>query len=256
MIEWLYPSLFLFVFGAILGSFANVLIYRMPRKLSILRPASNCPFCKHPVRFYHNIPILSFLFLRGRCAYCGKEISSRYFWVELIMALAFGGAFLLFGFSWEMLRWCLLWFVGLTIFFIDIDFQIIPNQLSLGLLVISFVIAIFDRTFSIMPSLMGMIIGGGSLFLVAYLYQKFTGMEGLGGGDIKLMAALGALFGWKNALLTIFFSSIFGLLYVIIARKSARQAIPFGPFIFLAAVVMFLFGKNLADWYLNLIIPR
>ena len=235
------PSLLIaaFLLGACLGSFFNVLIHRLPREESIVRPGSRCPACGRPVRAWENVPIASFFLLRGRCAGCGGRISWRYPAVEALS----GAGFLLIawadGFGFALLRDLVLFSLLVPIVFIDIDHRIIPDELSLGGLAAGILLSFLPGG-DWKGALEGGALGGGILFVTAAVYHKVTGIEGLGGGDIKLLAMVGAFLGWKGALFTIFFGSLLGVAGGLVAMRKGdeglKTAIPYGPYLCAAAL--------------------
>jgi leader peptidase (prepilin peptidase)/N-methyltransferase len=235
-----------FLLGACLGSFFNVLIYRLPREESIVRPASRCPACGRPIRAWENVPIVSFLLLRGKCAGCGSGISWRYPAVEA----ASGVGFLLIawadGLGFVLLRDLVFFSLLVPIVFIDIDHRIIPDELSLGGLAAGILLSFLPGG-DWKGALAGMVLGGGILFVTAAVYHKVTGIEGLGGGDIKLLAMIGAFLGWRGALFTIFFGSLLGVAGGLVAMRKGdeglKTAIPYGPYLCAAA----LFARFLGD---------
>ncbi|MFH0800053.1 MAG: prepilin peptidase [Pseudomonadota bacterium] len=260
------PPWFFYTFagmiGAVLGSFANVCIVRMPRGRSIVRPSSHCPHCGHRLRWKENIPILSFILLQGRCRGCGRKISVRYPMVELICAA-------LSMLTWWHFRHPLPYFIYLCLFviplviitFIDLKHLIIPDEISISGIFVGAGAHIFlagpgHREAAALDSLLGALAGSLALFLVALVYEKLKKQEGLGGGDIKLIAMLGAFFGWKAALFMLLFSSILGsivgLLLIVILRKDMKYAMPFGPFLVAAGFVQLFVGERAISWYLNL----
>ncbi len=236
-----------FLLGACLGSFFNVLIYRLPREESIVRPASRCPSCGRPVRARENVPIVSFLMLRGKCAGCGGGISWRYPAVEA----ASGVGFLLIAWAdgpgFVLLRDLVFFSLLVPIVFIDIDHRIIPDELSLGGLAAGILLSFLPGG-DWKGALAGAVLGGGILFVTAAGYRKVTGIEGLGGGDIKLLAMIGAFLGWRGALFTIFFGSLLGVAGGLVAMRKGddglKTAIPYGPYLCTAA----LLGRFLGDF--------
>ncbi|MDY0269612.1 prepilin peptidase [Trichloromonas sp.] len=246
---------FAFVFGAVVGSFLNVCIYRIPAGESVVSPRSRCPRCGSLIRWYQNIPILSWLFLRGRCANCRTRISPRYVLVEALTGLLFVLVLRDFGIHWATPVFWVFIALLVTITFIDLDHQIIPDVISLPGIVIGFGASFLLPWVSWSDSLLGILLGGGSLFLVAVGYEFLTKKEGMGGGDIKLLAMLGAFLGWKAVLPIIFVSSLLGTLVgvpLMLAKGSdGKLAIPFGPFLAAAAVIWLFWGEFLADWYLQ-----
>lgn len=225
--------------GACVGSFLNVVIYRLPRGESIVSPRSRCPSCGREIRPFENIPVASFLALGGRCAGCGGAISWRYPLVEGMTAVAFGGIAWVDGWGVPMARDFLFVSLLVPIAFIDIDHRIIPDELSLG----GFAAGIL---MSFLPGgdwkggLLGAAAGAGILYATAAAYLKATGREGMGGGDVKLMAMIGAFLGWRGALVTIFAGSLLGVAGGVIAMRGGkdglRTAIPFGPYLCVGAV--------------------
>ncbi len=246
-------ELIIFIFGSCIGSFLNVCIYRLPNSKSIVYPPSACPGCDTPIRSYDNIPILSFLLLRGKCRTCQAVISIRYPLVELMVGLFAVCAYLKFGLTLEALIMYLFIASLIVITFIDIDHRIIPDAISLPSIPIGFVASFFLPSITYKESLAGILVGGGSLLLVAFIYSLITKKEGMGGGDIKLLAMIGAFIGWQGALLTIFLSSaigtLCGLLVMIRSGKNMKLAIPFGPFLAMGAMIHIFFGKELIFWY-------
>lgn len=247
---------FAFALGAVIGSFLNVCIYRLPAGESIVHPASRCPRCQISIHWYQNIPILSYLLLRGRCANCRSGISIRYPLVEALTGTLFILVFLRFGLQWATpVYWCFAAAL-VVITFIDLDHQIIPDVISLPGIPIGFLAVFAVPWISWSDSLLGILAGGGSLFLVAASYELLTKKEGMGGGDIKLLAMIGAFLGWQAVLPVIFLSSFAGSLVgvplMLIKRADRRLAIPFGPFLALGALIYLFWGRMLLHWYLNL----
>ncbi|MCF6187244.1 MAG: prepilin peptidase [Desulfobulbaceae bacterium] len=256
-------SIFTFLFGAVVGSFLNVVIFRLPNQdESIVFPASHCPKCSTPLHWYENIPILSFLVLRGRCRTCSEKISSQYPLVELSMGLLSMALFRHFDLSLDFLYYFIFFAALLVIIFIDIRHQIIPDVISLPAIVIGFVGSFFVSAVSWQQSALGILIGGGILYAIALIYYLLTKRDGMGGGDIKLLAMIGAFLGWQSLLYVVFASSllgsIIGLGAMLKQQKGGRTRIPFGPFLSIAAFSWILFQQpilNLWQLYLNLILP-
>ncbi len=246
------------VIGLIIGSFLNVCIYRMPRNMSIIRPSSRCPSCHRPIKAWDNIPVLSYILLRGRCRYCKKEISIRYPLVEALNAFLYVTLLWRYGPQWSFFLYCALTSALIVITFIDLDFQIIPDRITLvgipaGFLAGSlFMPDPFSRAsvLGVKASIIGFLAGGGFFYLIAVLSKG-----GMGGGDIKLMAMVGALMGWKSVFLTTFLGSLAGSVigvFLIIFRGKGRKAkIPFGPFLALGTLVTLFFGQEIMKWYLH-----
>lgn len=252
----LYVSMF--IFGAIVGSFLNVCIYRIPAGESIVSPGSHCPSCQEPILWYQNVPIFSYLLLRGRCAKCKVAISWRYPAIEALTGVLFLLVFSQFGFHASTPVYCVFAAVLVVIAFIDLDHQIIPDVISLpGILLGFFCSALFLPWIGWWNSLLGILVGGGSLFLVAAGYELLTRKEGMGGGDIKLLAMIGAFLGWKAVFPVIFVSSLLGTAVgvplMLIRREDGKLALPFGPFLTAAALVQLLCGREMLAWYLSLL---
>ncbi len=253
----------IFVFGAVIGSFLNVCIYRLPRNLSIVSPSSRCPSCQSPIRPYDNIPILSYIILGGRCRNCKAPISVRYPFVELLNALLYATVPLRFGFGWHIP--VLFAFVSalIVITFIDLDFQIIPDVITLPGVLIGLIMATiiipdpFSRNHQVgfLNSLIGVISGGGLFFIIALLGEKAFGQEAMGGGDIKLMAMIGGFLGWKSILLTTFaaslIGSIAGIIIMVIKGRGRGLKVPFGPFLSIGAMISLFFGQEVLYLYIG-----
>ncbi|MBP5430243.1 MAG: prepilin peptidase [Elusimicrobiaceae bacterium] len=237
------------VFGLILGSFFNVCIYRIPQNKSIVWPGSFCPKCNNHIRWYDNIPVLSFLFLRGKCRHCKAPISWQYPLVELLTGLLT----VLFVWKYGLSIWT---FVLLTaVYFliilsvIDLQLMIIPDRFSLGMIVLGVAFAWCNPNFSglwwekELASLLGAGVGLFGVLAIALIGTWLFKKEAMGGGDVKLMAGIGSLIGWQGVITTVVMGSFFGLVYalfVMIRRgKQVNEAIPFGPFLSLGALVNF-----------------
>jgi len=243
-----------FIFGLVIGSFLNVCIHRLPASQSIVHPRSRCPQCGHLIRVYDNIPVLSYLLLRGRCRDCGARISLRYPVVELLSGAFAAMALARFGLGWQALLMYALIAAFLVITFIDLDHRIIPDVITLPGIPIGLAASFGPGMISPLESLLGILAGGGSLFLVAWGYQLVTQREGMGGGDIKLLAMIGAFIGWKGVLLTIFIASLTGTLagmaLIFRRRGDMKLAVPFGPFLAVGAIAYLFMGPELMSWYL------
>ena len=244
----------LFIFGACVGSFLNVCIFRLPLKKSILFPASHCPGCKKNIPFYCNLPIVSYVALMGKCKFCGSKISLRYPIVEFVTA---GLTLLLyqrFNLTLPLIFWFVFVSVLIVISFIDWDHQIIPDIISLPGIIIfaSSVFVIPGMTWQAV--LLGVLCGGGLLYAIALAYYAVRHQNGMGGGDIKLMAMIGAAIGAKGVLFTIFAGSLLGTmggLAILISNKKeqTQPKIPFGPFLSTGAVIYILWGEQIIHWY-------
>ncbi|MBN1634887.1 MAG: prepilin peptidase [Deltaproteobacteria bacterium] len=244
------------VLGLFIGSFLNVCIHRIPRCESIVWPASHCPKCLTPIRPWDNIPVLSYLFLLGKCRSCSAKISLRYPMVEILSALLCISLYLRFGLSPEFLIYYVWVCILLVITFIDLDYQIIPDSLSIGGIILG-LIAVFWLPLSYKTALIGLALGSGLLIAIIYGYYFLTKRQGMGGGDVKLLGMIGVFTGWEGVLFTIFcaslIGSVVGVTWVIIRKKGMLAAIPFGPFLSLGAIVYVLWGAKIINWYLGYI---
>ena len=262
--------------GACIGSFLNVCIYRIPIGLSVIKPDSHCPVCKTPIRWYQNIPIFSYLFLSGKCANCGTKISPRYVLVEILVALLFLLAWLKFDlypgarplglipitdFKLIPVYWLVI--MGLVLgTFVDFEHMIIPDRVTLGGIVCGLIASVLVPSLhgqtNALPSLIqsgiGLAVGWGSLWSVAVLGEFIFKKEAMGFGDVKLMGAIGAFFGWQAVLFTIivssFAGSIVGIAFIIVGKKEMQSKIPFGPYISLAALLWIYWGQAWWNWYI------
>jgi len=257
-------SIVIFIFGAIVGSFLNVCIVRIPKGESIVDPPSHCPKCTTAIRFYDNIPFISYVILWGRCRSCGERISLRYFFVELLTASLAVSLYYQFGLSLAFLVSFVFVAAFVVISFIDLDVRIVPDVISLPGIVAGLLFSILGRyvindPFELIPSplsaLVGVLVGGGFLLAMAWAYEAFTGVEGMGGGDIKLLAMIGAFLGWMSIPFTIFFASlagsVIGLGFMISKGVGKRFALPFAPFLCLGALLYLLFRQDLIQFYCN-----
>jgi leader peptidase (prepilin peptidase)/N-methyltransferase len=244
----LVPVTAAFLFGACVGSFLNVVIYRLPLGQSIVSPGSRCPSCGRPIRPWENVPILGYLWLRGRCAGCGARISWRYPFVEILTALGYAAIAWHAGDAWQTVRDLLFFTLLVPVVFIDIDHRIIPDEISLGGLAAGILLSFLPGG-DWKASLAGALLGGGVLYGTAFLYEKVRGVEGMGGGDIKLIAMIGAFLGWKGVVATIFLGSVLGAAGGLVAMRKGgegmKTAIPFGPFLCAGA----LLARYLGEWY-------
>jgi leader peptidase (prepilin peptidase) / N-methyltransferase len=251
------PSVFAFIFGAIVGSFLNVCICRVPQGKSIVRPGSHCPACNHSISFYDNIPFFSYLLLKGRCRHCGTAISPRYLVVELLTALLFLALYRTFGLTSELGVYMAFVALLIVISFIDLDLQIIPDVLSLGGLLLGLALSFVRTPFSYKQGFLGVLLGGGILFLIAAGYQFFAKREGMGGGDIKLLAMIGAFCGIQGVIFTLvvgsFAGALVGIPLMLAKEKDTKYAVPFGPFLSLGAIVYVLIGEAILYGYIHLV---
>jgi leader peptidase (prepilin peptidase)/N-methyltransferase len=245
----------IFCFGAIIGSFLNVCIYRMGRGKSIVFPGSYCPACGKPIRFFDNIPIFSYLLLRGKCRGCGARISPRYPVVEFITAAIFVGLYCKVGFSAELPCGMLFASLLIIISFIDLEFQIIPDLLSIGGLIAGFALSFVRSSFGFLDAVYGILLGGGILFVIAMGYQLLAKREGMGGGDVKLLGMIGSFCGIKGVLFSLMSGSLIGCLVgiplMLIKGQGTKYAIPFGPFLSLGALLYLFEGDTIIYAVLN-----
>lgn len=240
---------FSLLFGLIWGSFFNVCICRIPAEESVVKHRSRCPKCAAPIFWYHNIPVLSWVALRGKCRSCREPISIQYPLVELATALLYLFLFLRFGLGIQWIAYALFLSYLLVISVIDLYHRIIPDELSLSGIVVGFLAALATGDITWLESLLGILVGGGVFLAIAWSYEKLSGREGLGGGDIKLLAMLGAWLGVKSILLIIVISSalgsVVGILFMLGKKKDMKTAIPFGPFLAFAAAVYLFWGSQI-----------
>jgi len=247
-----------FFYGICIGSFLNVCIFRIPASQSIVKPPSSCPKCRNKIKFYDNIPIFSYLILMGKCRYCQEKISIRYPLIELITGIIAILTYLSFGLTYTSLVYFIFMSTLLTVSMIDIDHQIIPDVISLPGIPVFFIAALFIPEITVVDSIIGIIAGGGSLYLVGLTYYLIKKTEGMGGGDIKLLAMIGGLIGWKGILFTVFAGSLAGSVIGFIIMATTRYMnmklkIPFGPFLSLGAILYLFFGDLLINWYFHLL---
>jgi leader peptidase (prepilin peptidase)/N-methyltransferase len=251
--------IFVFIFGSLVGSFLNVCIHRLPLGESVVFPASHCPKCKKNIAWYDNIPCISYIVLTGRCRSCSTRISPRYFFVELLTALAFVYCWQRWGLSWGFFMYILLLCALIVATFVDIRHRIIPDEISIGGMVVGFVMmSVSGLTtrpwrFTAGPmvnSLLGIIIGGGIIWLIGFLFDvvyfkllKKGPIQGetqsMGGGDVKLLAMIGAFLGWQAALMTFFLAPVLGAAIGLINLAITKDhTVPYGPFLSAAAVIV------------------
>jgi leader peptidase (prepilin peptidase)/N-methyltransferase len=246
----------IFLFGLMIGSFLNVCIHRLPREQSIIWPSSRCPRCKIPIPFWGNIPIVGFLLLRGRCHACRERISWRYPAVELLNAFGYLLIVSAFGYTLSAAVYALLFSSLLVVTFIDFEHQIIPNEITLPGMVVGLLAASTILPAGFVSSIAGLFVGGGLFCLAALLSQWILKRDGMGVGDIKLIAMIGAFLGWRGMLLTIFLGALagtlFGLFQILFMGRKREDTIPFGPFLALGAFISLLFQTDIILWYLRL----
>ena len=243
-----------FIFGSIWGSFSNVCIYRIPKNMGIIKDRSICPNCQKMIKWYDNIPLLSFIILKAQCRNCSSDISWNYFVVELIAAISFVIIFYFFGISLTTLLFFILSICFIVIFFIDLKHFIIPNEITYPLMVIGFLKS-FDPNLNtnLFPNFLNSLIGGlfgfAIIWLIIFIYKKLRNKEGMGLGDAKLLSAMGFWFGWVSIPFIIFFSSAIALLSVIPDliknKKNLSSQIPFGPYLIIGNIIFITFVNKI-----------
>ena len=246
--------LLIFFVGLVFGSFANVCIFRLPQDTGVIFGRSKCLNCKNKISWYDNIPLISFIILKGRCRNCDTKISYLYFFVEFLSGIYFVAIYLNFTNFFDFILLQIIFLIFVMIFFIDLKHSIIPDVLNFSLVFLGLVKNLIPNSeinfnFSFIQSLLGGLLGYLSIWLIIYLYKKFKNLEAMGYGDAKLMAAIGTFFGIKAIPFTLFFSSIMGLLIVLPSlikkTKSLKAEIPFGPYMLTASVFYYFYGEKI-----------
>src|SRR5215510_12723128 len=244
-----------FVLGTLFGSFANVCIYRLPQRLSIVFPGSHCPCCQEALHPWHNMPVLSYVLLGGRCAICKTAISPRYPLVELGNGLLYVVLYHYYHFSMQGLVFALFATALLIVACIDIVYTIIPNAITLPGIVVGIGASLWLTPVGIGNAVLGVLVGGGLFLLMAVLSAVILQREGMGGGDIKLIAMIGAFLGWHAVFVTIFLGAVLGALVGIILMllrlKGRKEPLPFGPFLALGAFLTMVGGDTMLTWYFS-----
>jgi leader peptidase (prepilin peptidase) / N-methyltransferase len=239
--------------GLAVGSFLNVCIHRLPRGESLAWPGSHCPRCQHPIAWHDNLPAISYLWLRGRCRQCRVRIPVRYLIVELTTGALFAGLAFLYPPGVLLVSRLLLGCALIVLFVIDLDHKILPNVITLPGIVVGFAFSLVTEP-GWRSSLIGIVVGGGIPLAIAWSYEKLRGHEGLGMGDVKMLAMIGAFLGWQPMLLTLVLASFVGSIVgvgFIAAGKGAKYALPFGTFLALGAAAAMFVGRPILDWYLS-----
>jgi leader peptidase (prepilin peptidase)/N-methyltransferase len=248
----IYFGVISFILGLIIGSFLNVCIGRIPERQSLILPSSHCPVCNTPLKPLDLIPVFSWIFLKGRCRYCGTKISVQYLLVELLTGCLFLLNYIMLGMSINFLFSIIITSLLITISFIDFRHYIIPDVLNITLLITVVIFRIVIWNGNILDPVLGLVAGGG-LFLLIHLLTKGRGM---GLGDVKLIAVLGLYFGLAETMVTVVLSFIIGAVIMMVLLltkiKKRKDQIPFGPYIALAAYFTMLFGPKMVNWYLSM----
>jgi len=252
----IFQSIGVFILGCILGSFLNVCIHRLPRRESIIKPRSHCPHCGRGIKIRDNIPILSYLILRGHCRYCGEKISPRYPFIESVTGLLLGGLFLVYGWSTLFLHYALLVLLLIPVSIIDIEHKLILNVLTIPGMLGGLALTVLLRPIPISSALLGLILGAGSLYLIAVIGKAIFRKESMGGGDIKLAGMIGVFLGLKATIFSLFLAFLLGALagisLIIVGKARGDSLIPFGPFIALGALLFVFCGQDLLNLYLGM----
>lgn len=247
-----FGSVFTFGLGLIFGSFFNVVILRLPEEISLVKERSRCNSCKKTIPWFCNIPVLSFLALRGKCLFCRTKVSLQYPLVELFTGLLFWLLYLQLGLSIKFLVYGVFVSALIIVSVIDLHLQIIPDEISLPGIPLGFLMCFITGDLLWWESLLGILLGGGTFLLIAWLYEKLAKREGLGGGDVKLLGMIGAWLGFQSLLPVIVISSalgsLVGLAVMAIQRKDFKAAIPFGPFLAFGAVLYLFFSPQIKEF--------
>lgn len=254
---WIELAIVTFL-GLAIGSFLNVCIHRLPRGESLVSPGSRCPACGYALRAVDNIPLVSYLFLRGRCRACGTRISVRYPVVEIVTAVVFLLHYDVFGWTALLAVRALFAAAMIALFAIDLEHQLLPDAVTLPGIVAGLVASVFLPP-GIRDALLGTLVGGGVLWAIGEAYYRYSGQEGMGGGDVKMLAMIGAFLGWQLVIVTLVLSSVagsvIGLAIIAIKRGGMKYALPFGTFLAIAAVAASLWGEPIVRWYTGLYYP-
>ena len=245
----------IFILGLIVGSFSNVCIYRIPKNESIVYPASHCPKCRSKIKPVDNIPLLSFILLKGRCRNCKSKISIQYPIVELVTGLIYLIIYLIYGLSIQTLVYIILSSALIIIAFIDLNEEIVPDVISLPGIVIGFILSFFVPYISFINSALGVFVGGGIILIIGMAGSVIFKKEAMGGGDVKLAAMIGAFLGWRYIVISLFLGffvgALAGIILILSKIKNREDAIPFGPFIVLGSFITLFWGEKIIYWYLG-----
>jgi len=246
----------IFVLGLIVGSFSNVCIYRIPRNESVIYPASHCPKCRTKIKPIDNIPLLSYILLKGRCRNCGSKISIQYPVVEFLTGLIYLIIYLTYGLSIQSLVYIILSSALIIIAFIDLQEQIIPDIISLPGIVVGLILSFIVPYISFINSALGALVGGGIILIIAWVGSIIFKKEAMGGGDVKLTAMIGAFLGWRYTIISLFLGffigALVGIILILSKIKSKEDMVPFGPFIVLGSIITLLWGEKILAWYIGI----
>jgi leader peptidase (prepilin peptidase) / N-methyltransferase len=245
-----------FVLGLIVGSFSNVCIYRIPRNESVIYPASHCPKCRNKIKPIDNIPLLSYILLKGRCRNCGSKISIQYPLVEFLTGLIYLIIYLIYGLSIQSLAYIILSSALIIITFIDLQEQMIPDVISLPGIVVGLILSFMVPYISFINSALGALVGGGIILIIAWVGSIIFKKEAMGGGDVKLTAMIGAFLGWRYTIISLFLGfflgALIGIILIMTKIKKREDVIPFGPFIALGSIITLLWGEKILSWYIGI----
>lgn len=258
--DW-FLGIIITVLGLFIGSFLNVVIYRYPKNKSVIFPHSHCPICKNKLKWYHNIPLFSFLFLKGKCAFCQEKISFRYPLVELLTGILFLLSFLSAGLSYTLIFYLIFVAMGVIIAFIDYDEKLIPDLFLLIILINGFLYflynVIFISGYDYWKHIIGFFAGFLPLYLIRFVASKIYKREALGLGDIKYMSVVGFFLGWQKVILIILIasllSSIVEITLISLKKKKKNEEFAFGPYLVLGSIIAMLYGNIISEFYLNLL---
>jgi len=243
----------IFILGLIVGSFCNVCIYRIPKNESIIYPTSHCPKCRTTIKPVDNIPLLSYILLKGRCRNCGSKISIQYPIVELLTGMIYLIIYLIYGLSIQSLIYIILSSALIIIAFIDLNEQIVPDVISLPGIGVGLILSFFVPYLSFINSALGVVVGGGIILIIALVGSMIFKKEAMGGGDVKLAAMIGAFLGWRYTIISLFLGFFLGALagiFLVLSKiKSKEDMVPFGPFIALGSLITLLWGEKIIAWY-------
>jgi leader peptidase (prepilin peptidase)/N-methyltransferase len=241
--------------GLAIGSFLNVVIHRLPREESVVSPGSRCPACGYELRAADNIPVLSYIVLGGKCRKCRASISPRYPIVEAITAIVFVLHYLVFGWTALLVVRAVFSAAMIALFAIDLEHHLLPDRITLPGIVAGLLASLFLPP-GLRDALIGMVVGGGILWVIGEAYFRYAGDEGMGGGDVKMLAMIGAFLGWELVILTLVLSSVagavIGVIVIALRRGGMKYALPYGTFLALAALTASLYGRQIVDWYTGL----